>query len=276
VTLPQVPLSYVGYLKKALWPAGLAIFYPHPGHALPLGRSLAAAAALAVLTGAALWQWRRRPWLPLGWLWYLVVLVPMVGVVQVGSQAMADRYSYLPLIGVFILLTWGASEGLARVRHPRWAGPVAAVLVLSLLAGLTFRQAGFWRDDRALFTHALAVTGDGNPVAHNILGKVALDAGDMAGAAAHYQAALAVQPLSPSSLFNGAVALSAIGRREEAIALFVQYAQLRPRNVEVRYNLGVLYADAGRLAEAEKMLREALALAPGHPQALAQLKRLQR
>ena len=187
--------SYFKYLGLTLWPVNLAVFYPHPalshpapGGAAgltfwglwPLWQTLAAALLLAAISGVVLLRCRRSPWALTGWFWFLGTLVPVIGLVQVGSPAMADRYTYLPLIGFFLCLAWGATDWLAHRRLGRPGLALAGVLLLAGCALLTHRQARFWRNNYTLFDHALAVTAD-NAVAHCQLGGSFLRPGPIQG-----------------------------------------------------------------------------------------------
>ena len=162
-------VAYAVYLRQFAWPSGLAVFYPHPGSGLPLWKPLLAAALLLGLTLLALRSWPRRGYLAVGWLWFLGMLVPTIGLVQVGSQAHADRYMYLPLAGLAIALAWGAPDLCAARARRRVALAGAALLVVALLAVATRLQLRHWHDSVALFEHALAVTED-NHIAHAQLG----------------------------------------------------------------------------------------------------------
>ncbi|MHB8765295.1 MAG: glycosyltransferase family 39 protein, partial [Deferrisomatales bacterium] len=187
--------SYGVYVAQALVPVGLAPFYPHPRHlgALPLAAGAGGAAVVAAGSAAA-WCWRRRrPWFAVGWLWYLGTLVPVIGLVQVGDQAHADRYTYLPLVGLFLIGAWAAGEA-AGPGGPRRAAVVAgAAGALAAFSALTWAQVGHWRSTEALFRHALAVDGR-NWLAHNTLAADLLAQGRDAEALAHVEEALGLNP----------------------------------------------------------------------------------
>jgi tetratricopeptide (TPR) repeat protein len=215
VRLENAAHAYGAYLWKAVWPTRLSVLYLHPGDALPFWRVGAALALLAALGALAWRERRRRPYLLAGWLWYLGTLVPVIGLVQVGDQAMADRFAYVPLLGPFVMAVWAAAEFAERARLalPLRAG--AAALVLALLAAQSARQVGVWRSNLDLWLHAVEVT-RGNHVAE----------------------------------INAAFALEEAGRRAEALPHYVEAARLQPRNPEVRYNLASALARAGRLGDA--------------------------
>jgi protein O-mannosyl-transferase len=183
-------VSYVAYLGKLFLPRDLAVFYPIP-LAIPGWRAAGAALLLVALTALAVWRARREPWLLTGWLWFLGTLVPVIGLVQVGRQAMADRYTYIPSIGLFLAVVWSVAE-LARARRAVLA--TAAVVVILALAAITRVQVGYWSDSATLFRHALAATGDGNYLAHIGLGKALMGEKDWDGAAEQFRAVLARYP----------------------------------------------------------------------------------
>jgi protein O-mannosyl-transferase len=157
--LSNAAVSYVTYLGKAFLPRDLAVFYPFPPQ-IPIWQAVGSAALIIVLTGLAVWRVRKSPWLLVGWLWFLGTLVPVIGLVQVGRQAMADRYTYLPFAGLFLAMVWGLAELVAQRAVLRRALGVVAVLAVLILTAMTRSQARHWADSVTLFRHALAVTGD--------------------------------------------------------------------------------------------------------------------
>jgi tetratricopeptide (TPR) repeat protein len=262
--LANAALALVGYLGKTFWPAQLAIFYPHPALVGPdsfsplAPRVLAAALLLVAITALAVWQRRRRPYLAVGWLWFTGMLVPVLGLVQVGEQSMADRYTYLPQIGLFVALAWGARD-LARARpRLRRALAVATPAVLVALAAASAFQLRHWRDGRSVFSHALAVT-ERNYFAHNHLGRTLENTGDLEGAAEHYELAVLIRP-SAGALSNLGSVLSKLGRQDEAVARLEQALRLDPRSADALNNLGVVYRALGKPALAISLYERALAL----------------
>ncbi|MEO6196456.1 MAG: hypothetical protein ABIS20_25835 [Thermoanaerobaculia bacterium] len=193
VRLANAAVAYASYLGKLLLPRNLAVFYPIP-LAIPAWQVAAATALLAALTALATWKARRAPWLLVGWLWFLGTLVPVIGLVQVGRQAMADRYTYLPSIGLFVAIVWGIAWGIAALARERRAilATASAAAILALAVG-TWKQAGTWHDSVALYRHALAVT-RGNYVAHVGLAKALTAERNLEGAEEEYRAALALRP----------------------------------------------------------------------------------
>jgi Flp pilus assembly protein TadD len=218
------------------------------------------AVALAAVTAVVLLQLRKRPYLAVGWLWYLGMLVPVIGLVQVGSQAYADRYTYLPVIGLLVALVWLAGDLVARSRTGRIAAGAALALMLAVFAVATARQAALWQDTRTLFTAALAVTRD-NPVAHQCLGCALLQEGKIKPAIAELNEALRLSPNYPDAHNNLGNALGLAGRNEEAIVHFRAALSLN-KKADIHHNLGSALDKLGRADEAVGEYRAALALEP--------------
>ncbi|HKI05311.1 MAG TPA: glycosyltransferase family 39 protein [Thermoanaerobaculia bacterium] len=210
--LANAAVSYAAYLGKTLLPRNLAVFYPIPLD-IPLWKAAGAALLIASLTALAAWKARKAPWLLVGWLWFLGTLVPVIGLVQVGRQAMADRYTYLPSIGLFLALCWGL-PALSAGRRWRSALAAAAVLALLALAAATRAQVRHWSDSVTLYRHALAAT-RGNYVAHVGLARALAARKDWTGAADQYRAALALRPRLRVAQKGLAQALHEAGRGEE-------------------------------------------------------------
>jgi tetratricopeptide (TPR) repeat protein len=258
-------VAWLAYLGKALWPAGLAVIYPHPGAALPAWKAAAAGLLLAALTAGALRR-GRHPALAVGWLWYLATLLPVIGLVQVGSQAMADRYSYLPLVGLSLAAAFGL-PGLLPAR-PAWRRGLAGVglAALAALFAAAALQLRHWRDSEALFRHALAVTAE-NPIAHAHLAAALLEGGRPAEAIAHYRESIRLRPDS-APVANALAWLLATTPEAELKNpyLAVQLAERAVglsggRDPRILDTLAAAYADAGRQEEAAAAAERALALA---------------
>ncbi|HEY6837644.1 MAG TPA: tetratricopeptide repeat protein [Geobacteraceae bacterium] len=266
--LANIPVAYVRYLVKMVWPADLAVFYPYPH--LSWWEPVAALGLLAVVTTAAVRLRRERPWLLFGWLWYLVILLPVIGIVQVGLQSMADRYTYLSLIGPFLALVWGAAELCRRLPQRRMLLGFLAVAVMVPLALLARRQTGFWRDSMTLFTHAAAAV-PGNFIALNNLGTLYADKGMSAEGDRFYREALRANPSYAQAWYNLGVSLDAEGRIAEAQAHFAEAVRLRPSFAEAHYNLAITLGKQGRVAEAVGEFREAVRLNPDWSEARRKL-----
>jgi tetratricopeptide (TPR) repeat protein len=244
-------VSYLAYIAKTLNPSGLTAFYPHPGPDLPLWKAAGAGLLLAIFTWAAVRHMRSRPWLTAGWLWYLLTLVPVIGLVQVGDQGLADRYTYLPLIGLFIITSWGAEDLTIGRQRLRQFVPAAAASVLILLAGASRVQVAWWKDNDTLFRRALAVTTN-NWFAHISLGAVLGMQGDLEGGAAQYREALRIRPQDPMLQNNLGFILGRQGRIEEALARFREAALLKEDYAEPLFNAGVLYLKINDLDRASR------------------------
>jgi len=249
------------YLGKVALPLELAVLYPHPG-TWPPARVLASGALVAALSVAALWQLRRRPWIAVGWAWFLGALVPVIGLVQVGVQSMADRYTYLTVPGLQLAVLWTLRE-----LVPRRAAAGLAGVILAAAAVLTWRQQGVWRDSDTLFTHALAVT-ERNYVAHDNRGLHRHGQGRVDEALADYRASLAISPGYLNAHNNLGHALARLGRPTEALPHYRAALAAQPAHPEVRNNLANALSDLGLLDEAMEHYAFVLARAPDHVNAL--------
>ena len=259
-------ISYVAYIGKMFWPTRLAVFYPYP-EAAAVWKVVAAAAVLAGVFILVVLQIRRRPYGAVGWLWYVGTLVPVIGLVQVGSQAMADRYTYVPMIGLFIILAWGAAEIVGRWRlKPVWVAPAAGLLLLALM--LTSRaQVGHWANSVTLYTHALEVT-ENNATAHNNLALALTDREKYPEALQHISAAVNLTPGNPSSFNNLGYVQMKQGRYEEAIRNFEQALVLYPGYWKAHQNLATVYLQSGKIDMAVSHYQAALAIAPDNKNVL--------
>jgi tetratricopeptide (TPR) repeat protein len=257
--LSNALISYGRYAIQMLWPAKLAVFYPLP-HEWPAEWVVGAALVLAGLSVLALYRARKAPYLAFGWFWYLGMLVPVIGIVQVGQQALADRYTYLPLIGLFVAIVWSAAEIPARWPGTRSWLAVCVAAVIAACAVLTWNQTGHWRSSASLFEHALAVTRD-NAVAHNNLGVNLLDAGNLAAAEPHFAEAVRIKATYPDGLGNLGLCRARQGRLEEAAELFQRSLKSKPTG-SVHYNYANLLSQQGDLDQAEAHYQAALQLQP--------------
>jgi tetratricopeptide (TPR) repeat protein len=296
-------VSYGLYLLKMFWPVGLAVFYPLPDHLTWLLMAATTSAVVLVIISSFVWRaGRARAYLPVGWLWFLGTLVPVIGLVQVGGAALADRYTYIPSIGVFIAVTFGICALADRFQFPKKATAAAAVLILATCLILTENQLRYWHDSETLFAHALAVTKN-NHVAHVNLGVALEQKGKLNEALAEYRAAEQLAPelyhthnnlgnlldnlghpnnalteyrwavlLNPSlpSLHNGAgMVLAELGRFDEAMGQFKEAARLDPTYPWAHLEIGKMRLKQGRDAEAIDEFREALRINPDNFQILA-------
>lgn len=278
VRLANALVSYVAYLGKMVWPVNLACLYPHPGRTLPVWQVMCSGLLLLGITLAAVRSARKRPWLTVGWLWYLITLIPVIGIVQVGRQAMADRYTYTTLIGIFIVIVWFVCElipkGSARV-------PLLAVLAAAVILPLSVRarsQVGFWHDNITFFTHAIRVTSNNRVALHNLalaqgdLGKSLLDKGRVDEAISHLREALRIDPTdallhketcAQYHNFLG-IAYGMKGEMGPAREQFIEALISDKGNTDAMCNLVKMAVDAGNADEAVRYAEEAYRIAPNN------------
>src|SRR5262249_15631324 len=259
-------VSYVTYAVQMVWPHDLAAFYPHPRGGLPAVEVAAAAVLLTVVTALAGWQRRQRPSLAVGWLWYLLTLVPVIGLVQVGHQARADRYTYVPLIGLFLLLVWGARDVLVRWHCPRRVAGLAVAGLLAVCVVLTWQQLSWWRDSLVLWQHTGAVTPD-NPFPH--LGQaMALEKQDRhAEAEEQYRLAVGMDTVPPQFHAVYGSFLWKRKRLQEAQEQFQATLHGDPYNPVANLHLGALFQDRGQLQEARRHYGLVLRIQPDNADA---------
>ena len=265
VRIANALVSYVSYIGKTVWPFHLAILYPHPGM-LPFWKVAGASLLLASITLMAIRVMKRHPWFIVGWLWYIGMLVPVIGIVQVGLQGMADRYTYVPLIGIFIIIVWGVSELVAGWRYKKiMLGAIGGVSLLILMA-TTWVQVGYWKDSITLFKRALDVTSD-NYGAHNNLGNGLAARGKTSEAIGHYLNALLINPDYAVAYNNLGLALAKKGRTSEAIGHYSEALRINPDFKEAHNNLGLAFAEQGNPTEAICHYIRALQIDPGYSRA---------
>jgi len=256
-------VSYLTYLEKAAYPVNLAVFYPHPNLNLAWTRVTLAAVILLAITVTAITAIRRFPFLFVGWFWYLGALVPMIGLVQVGVQQMADRYSYFPLIGIFLAIIWLVPElaraGIVRERIL----PFTAFAAVLLYSALAFGQVSYWRDSVTLLRHAQSCTPE-NVTIHSCLGAALIQAGKPAEAVVEFQTAIRLAP--PDAILRNGLAASylLLGRKDDALAQYRLAATIDPRSVEALIGMASILIEGGQLDEASRLLERALALDPGN------------
>lgn len=263
-------VTYVVYIRQMLWPAKLAVFYPHPENRLPTWEISLALVVLVGITVAAFVLRKKAPYLITGWLWYLGMLVPVIGLVQVGWQGHADRYTYLPQVGLYIAVTWAVADLTLSWRFQRIALGAAAALLVGVLSWRAWLQTSYWRDSETLFTHALAVTSN-NDVALNNLGIIFLDKGQLDEAISKLQAAIDLRPENGPAHDNLAKALLQKGRAAEAMVHYRKFLEIEPENVEARNILGTALIQQGRVREAIDQWQKALAIQPDNGNAASNL-----
>jgi len=258
-------IAYCRYLGKMFWPTDLAVFYPLPGYA-PLGLVLL---AVMVLTGLSVFFWKQRgrhPFLLVGWLWFVGTLVPVIGLVQVGTQAMADRYTYIPSVGVLILTVWGAFEVSRRWRHQAVVWSVAGTAVIVACLASTRHQMGYWNNSEVLFRHTLAVAGDSYPARYN-LGVALLKSGQTDEAILHLAAAIRHDSSQDGPHNNLGIAFNEKGQTNEAIREFTEAIRLNPNSTEAHNNLGSLLLKQGQTDAAILQFEAAIRADPDYTDA---------
>ena len=261
--LENALVSYVYYIGKMVWPWNLTVYYPYPEH-IPLVHVILSGAAVAAVTAVSILKIRKYPYLAVGWLWYLGTLVPVSGIIQAGLwPGMAERWLYVPFIGLFIMASWGGRDLLSRLEAGGSLFRFSSVVIVVILALLAMRQAGFWKDDFTLFSHAIEVN-ELNSLAHGNLADVYLEQGAYADAITHYKRALEINPRDPHIHYNFAVALLRMERFEEAAPRFRKAAEKFVNDENVFIGLGTALARQGDLAGAAAAFSKALSINPGN------------
>jgi len=258
--LANALLAYVRYLGMTLWPRDLVFFYPYPAQIL-VWQVAAAALLLAGVSAVAFAAVRRRPYVAVGWFWYLGMLVPVIGLVQAGEQSLADRFTYLPSMGLFIIVAWGIPDILRRWRHRAAAMAGAAVGIITALMIVSWFQIGYWHDTITLGEHAVLIMPD-NYLAHLALGMAYEEHGQSDAAMTHYAAALRINPNRWDTHNNYALLLAHNGRAQEAMQHYHEALRLQPDSPEAHYNLGIELAAQQQLDAAIAEYRAALRLNP--------------
>jgi len=282
IRLENAMVSYARYVGKALWPTRLAPLYPHPLTGLPTWQVITAVLFLLAVSGLVIAGRKRRPYLLVGWLWFLGTLAPMIGLVQVGIQAMADRYAYLSFVGLFIMVCWGVADFHPKTREtgasgvirdgaaPKYLAPVVlrgvSVVVLLVLAVLTYHQLGYWNENTALWLHTLQVTSS-NFMAEDNLAIALMEQGQLEESMKHFQAALAIYPSDPISNTQIAVYDHQTGKLQQAIERYdwmISIAPEGPVRAKLFGNRGFVYFDLQDYTHARENFEKAVAMDPGN------------
>jgi tetratricopeptide (TPR) repeat protein len=264
--LENAVVCYVTYLWQMIHPSGLACYYPNPVNGLPFWQVAGAAGLLLAISGAA-WALRRsQPCLIVGWLWYVGMMIPVIGIVQISYYAHADRYTYLPQIGLYVLLTWPSADLCAGWRSRRQLLGGLATVILAALIFCAHQQTTYWRNSELLWTHTLACTSD-NYVAHNNLGDALFQKGRVDEAIVHFQTALQIRPDYVLACYNLGNALLQKGRMDEAVALYQKALQIKPDYADAYNNLGSILFQKGRVDEAMVYFQKALQIEPDYAKA---------
>jgi protein O-mannosyl-transferase len=248
-------LSYVRYIRNMFWPVDLALFYPFEPSAVTALKVAGAVVLLVVITCLTVTQWEKRPYLVFGWFWYLITLLPVIGFIRVGGQALADRYTYIPLIGLFIMIVWGGAETAGKWRKGLPAVGVVTAIVVAILSVLTVNQIRYWQNSYDLYAHALAVV-ERNWLAHNNMGILLSQHNRNDEAIIHFQESVRLNPRGVEGFRNLGNSYQMAGRHSEAIEAFRQAVWINPNDAESHYRLGFAYLMGGfsDLAEQEYRL----------------------
>jgi tetratricopeptide (TPR) repeat protein len=258
-------ISCVAYLRQMFWPADMVVFYPFSRGGVGVSEVIFSLVLLAGISTGVFLLRRHHPWLLTGWLWYLGMLVPVIGLMQVGAQARADRYTYMPQIGLYLALTWEVADFCARWRYRRLVlGSLSSVILVALIF-CARAQTSCWRNSESLWTHTLACTSD-NLVAHLDLGEALVEQGRTDDAIFHFQQALQIRPGYAETYYNFGNALLQQGRANEAIDQFQRALQIRPDYADAHFNLGVALVRKGNVDEAITHFQRALQLKPDDTQ----------
>jgi tetratricopeptide (TPR) repeat protein len=269
VRLANAVNAYANYVGKLFWPINLSAFYPYRYH-LPWAKTAASCGLMIAVTLGAWWQARRRPYFTMGWFWFVIGLLPVIGLIQVGNQAMADRYTYIPAIGLFVLVTWEAAERAAE--HPGAQRVLGAVGIIVLVACAidTSRQLSYWRSSRTIFTHALEAAPE-NAFAECSLGVILLNENHTEEAIAHFRAAIRLEPYFDRAVANIGLAYLDEGKIEAAMTNLLRAVQLAPDNPYAHYGLARAFDAQNKLDEAIPHYLAAVKLNPDLPEAQASL-----
>jgi len=265
-------VSYVAYLGKTIWPYNLAVLYPHP-LTTPLWQIAGASLIILGFSLLAIRSVKRYPYIAVGWFWYFGTLVPVIGLVQVGLQAMADRYTYVPLTGLFIIITWGVPDLIARWHHKQKAVAIIAAALLFILSATTVQQMRYWDDSITLFEHTLRVTNN-NHIIHNNLGLFLTEHGRRTEGVSHYYEALRIHPGYANAHSNLGIVLLSKDKLNEASTHFMEALKTNPRHTEAHNGLGIVLANQGKFAKAITHFSEALRLNPTHAEARHNLNKV--
>ena len=261
IRLANASISYTQYIIKMIWPARLAMFYPHPGRNISILHAVISAVFLLALTILVLRFAKNHRYLFTGWFWYLGTLVPVIGLIQVGSHAMADRYSYITLTGLFIIIAWGLPELFGKWPHRETVLWASSLIILSALAICTYYQQRYWKNTITLCQHALKVTDD-NYQAHFGMTEMLLEQGRVEEAIWHNTEVIRIKPNYIEAINNLGIALHKAGRINEAISCYKKALEMNPRYASANANLGFALADKGEFAEAVSLYNKALQIAP--------------
>ncbi len=263
--LANAMVSYFEYFGKMIWPSGLSILYPHPGNNLSTWQVILCGMALAGITIFSIRLIRKAPYFAIGWFWYLGTLIPVIGVVQVGGQAMADRFVYIPLIGIFIIVAWGFPELISKWRYKEKVLSVSSGIIIFTLLITTWKQVSHWKNSITIFRHTIRVTNTNHPsfaVIHNNFGIALFADRKNQEAISHFKMAINLMPTDFKAHYNLGIALAADGKNEEAITHYKMAIKLNPNYTDAHYNLGYALVKKGDIKGGVHHYRETLRLRP--------------
>jgi tetratricopeptide (TPR) repeat protein len=263
-------VAYCGYIFKMIWPVSLGVLYPHSAH-IPLWMITLSAILLATVSGIAIYAIKKWPYIAVGWFWYLGTMVPVIGIVQVGVQSMADRYTYIPLIGLFIMLAWLLSDALEKIPYKKYISATISVIIVLLLMTLSWSQLKYWKNSYELFTHTLEVT-ENNYTMHCNLAVLLAGQGDNKMAEVHYMEALKIKPDDKDTNMNFGNLLVRQGRLDEAIERFIAAIKSKPDFAEAYNSLGIVYVQRGDRIRAVEQFSTAVKINPDYQDAQSNLK----
>jgi len=263
-------VAYIEYIMNMIWPVKLAVLYPHPGNSLPLWKGVVAGLVLVLITILVIRKARKIPYLAVGWFWYVVTLIPVIGIVQVGSQAMADRYTYITLIGLFVIIAWGVNDLLSKWPHRKISFGILAAILLSILIVLTWKQVQYWENSITLFKHTLKHTSN-NAIIHNNLGVAYNDSGKYKEAIEELKQAIRIVPDDAMAHSNLGVAYNDSGKYKEAIEVCKKSIRINPDYAKAHFNLGVAYGESGMYKEAIEASKKAIKIDPDYAMAHSNL-----
>jgi len=263
--LANVPVSFVTYLEKTFWPHDLAVFYPFSDQ-LPVWQVLGTALLILVISVAVIAAVKRLPYLFVGWMWYSITLLPVIKIVQVGRDSMADRYHYLPSIGIAVMMAWGLPLLFTREDTRKKILFPVAITFLTIMSVLTWKQCGYWKNSVTLYSHTLQVTKD-NALAHNNLGIALLAEGKVEEAIEHYNNAISITPDYIYFYNNRGSAYAKLGQYQRAIEDYNQAVRLKPDDAGAYYNKGIAYTDIGQYQLAIENFNTAIHLKPNNADA---------
>ena len=258
-------LSYAKYIQKLFAPTDLAVFYPYPQNKPSLPLILAVAAILLAITFAVIRLGKKYQYLSTGWFWYLGTLVPVIGLVQVGGQEMADRYTYVPLIGLFLIIAWGTNDLLEKWKHRKIFLCLSSAAVVSVFSVCTWMQTSHWRNSETLFRHALKVTA-GNYLACNNLSLVLIEQNNLDEANSLIKQALQIGPDNIAAYNNLGLIYNKLGRTQDEIEAYKQAIKISPPNAKPYFNLGLVFNKLGRYQEAIDAFEQAIKIEPDYAQ----------